>query len=149
MYIPKVICRGTDTHTHTHSHIFSQYSGISSYSFGSSYTNALKQPATARVFHAWVEDWEIGIRYKNDPVTEARLLQKYKGLVFSDPDNNITYSVFEENMEYRRGSNNGWYVIAVSAEEGVEDEVFSLELACELIGLTQQASGVQVIFAAN
>ena len=94
------------------------------------------------MFHAWVEDWEIGIRYKNDPVSEARLLQKYKGLVFSDPDNNITYSVFEENMEYRRGSNNGWYVIAVSAEEGVEDEVFSLELACELIGLTQQASGV-------
>ena len=52
-------------------------------------------------------------------------------------------------MEYRRGSNNGWYVIAVSAEEGVEDEVFSLELACELIELTQQASGVRVIFAAN
>ncbi len=39
--------------------------------------------------------------------------------------------------------------IAESAEEGVEDEVFSLELACELIGLTPQTSGVGVIFDAN
>ncbi len=59
----------------------------------------------------------------------------------------ITYSVFEENMECHRGSNNGWHVIAESVEEGVEDGVFSLELACELIGLTPQASGVGVIFA--
>ncbi len=52
------------------------------------------------MFHAWVVDWEDEIRYKNDPVAEARLLQKYKGLAFSDPANNITYSAFEENMEY-------------------------------------------------
>jgi hypothetical protein len=35
---PNVICRGTDTLTYTH--IFSQYSGISSHSFGRSYTQA-------------------------------------------------------------------------------------------------------------
>ena len=82
-------------------------------------------------------------------MAEALLLQKYKGLVFCDPDNNKTYSIFEENMEYRRGSRNGWFVIAVSSEEGVEDEPFTLELASELIGNTQQASGVKVIHAAE
>jgi DNA topoisomerase VI subunit B len=113
-------------------------------------TNALRAPATERVFHAWVQDWEKEIRYKNDAVNEARLLQKYKGLVFHDPDTNKTYSIFEENMEYRRGNRNGWFVIAVSSEEGVEDdEPFTLELACDLIGNTQQASGVKVIHAAQ
>jgi hypothetical protein len=48
-------------------------------------------------------------------------------------------------MEYHRGSRNGWFVIAVCLEEGVEDEPFTLELACDLIGNTQQASGVKVI----
>ena len=108
-------------------------------------TNALREPATERVFHAWVQDWEKEIRFKNDSVAEALLLQKYKGLVFHDPDTNKTYSIFEENMEYRRGNRNGWFVIAVSSEEGVEDEPFTLELACDLIGNTQQASGVKVI----
>jgi hypothetical protein len=113
-------------------------------------TNALRAPATERLFHAWVEDWEVELRYKNDTVAEARLLQKYKGLVFHDPDTNKTYSIFEENMEYRRGSRNGWFVIAVSSEEGVEDdEPFTLELACDLIGNTQQASGVKVIHASQ
>ena len=35
------------------------------------------------------------------------------------------------------------------SEEGVEDEAFTIELACELIGIMQQASGVMVIHAAN
>ena len=39
-------------------------------------TNALREPATEHVFHAWVQDWEKEIRYKNDAVNEARLLQK-------------------------------------------------------------------------
>ncbi len=40
-------------------------------------------------------------------------------------------------------------MIAVYAEEGVEDEPFTLELACELIGDTHQVSGVEVIHSAN
>jgi hypothetical protein len=43
-------------------------------------------------------------------------------------------------MEYPRGAGNGWFVIAVCAVEGVEDEPFALELACELIGETPQVS---------
>ena len=52
-------------------------------------------------------------------------------------------------MEYQRGSRNGWFVIAECSEEGVEDEPFTLELACELIGNTPQASGVKVIHPAE
>ncbi len=39
---PNVICRGTDTHTYllTYTQIISQYSGISSHSFGRSYWNS-------------------------------------------------------------------------------------------------------------
>jgi hypothetical protein len=46
----------------------------------------LKEPAVQRIFHARVEDWEEDARKKNDCVLEALLLQKYKGLVFYDPD---------------------------------------------------------------
>jgi hypothetical protein len=110
-------------------------------------TNALRAPVTERLFHAWVQDWEQEIRYKNDSVAEAQLLAKYKGLVFTDPDHHNELSVFEGNMEFRRGSRNGWYVIAVSPDEDVEDEPFKLEIACELIGKAQQARGIRVIHA--
>jgi hypothetical protein len=112
-------------------------------------TNALKGPATECVFHAWVEDWEVELRNKNDSIAEACLLQKYKGLVFFDPDSKNTFSVCDKNMEYPRGAGNGWFVIAVFDVEEVEDEPFALELACELIGETPQASGVKVIHSAN
>ncbi len=52
-------------------------------------------------------------------------------------------------MEYRGGVRNGWFVIAVCAVEGVKDEPFALELACELIGETPQVSGVKVIHSSN
>ncbi len=68
------------------------------------------------------------LRNKNDSIAEARLLQKYKGLVYVDPDSNNTFSVCNKNMEYCRRAGNGWFVIAVCAVEGVEDEPFALEL---------------------
>jgi hypothetical protein len=48
-------------------------------------------------------------------------------------------------MEYRQGRGNGWFLLAVSAnDEGNKEEMemFLLELACELIGATQQKRGV-------
>jgi hypothetical protein len=96
------------------------------------------------MFRAYVEDWEQEDRMKNDCVAEARLLAKYKGLVFVDPDTEKTFSVYEKNMEFWRGRNNGWFVLALSSED--EDcEAFSLELACEVIGDTPQANGIMVI----
>ena len=37
-------------------------------------TNTLREPATERGFHAWVQDWEQELRYKNDAVNEAHIL---------------------------------------------------------------------------
>jgi hypothetical protein len=106
---------------------------------------ALKEPAIERVFQAWVEDWEEDARKKNDCVNEALLLAKYKGLVFRDPDSGRSFSVWEQNMEFCRGRGNGWFVVAVSADDEDDNKAFSLELACELIGVTPQKDGVQVI----
>ena len=108
-------------------------------------TDVLKEPAIERIFHAWVEQWEEDIRMKNDPVAEAMLLQKYKNLVFNDPDTKSTMAIWDANMEFRRGKGNGWVLIGCSADPDVEDEPFSLEMACKLIGQTKQADGVQVI----
>ena len=38
---------------------------------------------------------------KNDCVEEARLLTKYKRLVFNDLDSGSTFSVWDRNMEFR------------------------------------------------
>ena len=46
----------------------------------------LNEPAVEHIFCSWVEDWEEEVRKKNDCVSEALLLQKYKVLVFHDPD---------------------------------------------------------------
>jgi hypothetical protein len=49
-------------------------------------------------------------------------------------------------MEFCRGNRNVWFVVAVCAKEEVEDEVFTLELACELIGDTEQKRDAKVIY---
>jgi hypothetical protein len=49
-------------------------------------SDKLKKPEVQCVFQAWVEDWEEEIRRMNDAVVENKLLQKYQGLVFYDPD---------------------------------------------------------------
>ena len=99
------------------------------------------------IFRAYIEDWEKEDRFKNDCVAEARLLAKYKGLVFWDPDTDKTFHV-EKNMEFRRGRSNGWFVLGVSSDQQDDSddcEAFSLEIACELIGDTPQANGIMVI----
>jgi hypothetical protein len=110
---------------------------------------ALKEPQVLRIFKAWVEDWEEEIRMRNDAVVEAQLLQKYQSLVFLDPDTDKTFHVYQGNMEYRRGRGNGWFVLAISADDagGEEEnmEAFSLEVASDLIGSTEQTKGVRVV----
>ena len=108
-------------------------------------TSILKEPAVQHVFRAWVEDWEVEARKKNDCVSETLLLQKYKGLVFRDPDSDNDFCIWERNMEFRRGRGNGWFLLGICATNGVEDEGFSLELACDMIGDTPQREGIQVV----
>ena len=113
-------------------------------------SDALKEPQVLRIFKAWVEDWEGEIRMRNDAVVEAQLLQKYQSLVFFDPDTEKTFHVYQGNMEYRRGRGNGWFVLAICSDDagGGEEEnmvAFSLEIACELIGTTEQTRGIRVV----
>jgi len=114
-------------------------------------TGALKEPAVERIFQTWVKDWEEEARKKNDCVDkEARLLTKDKGLVFNDPDSGSTFSVWDRNMEFRRGRGrgNGWFVVGVSADKPDDEscnEPFALEMVCELIGATKQNEGVKVL----
>ncbi len=86
---------------------------------------------------------------RNDAVVEAQLLQKYQSLEFFDPDDQKPFHVYLGNMEYRRGKGNGWFVLAICSEDagGEEEnmEAFSLEMACELIGTTEQTRGVRVV----
>ncbi len=106
---------------------------------------ALKEPPIKRVFRAWVEDWEEEARKKNDCVAKAQLLAKYKGLVFRDPDTGKAFLIWEQNMDFHRGRGNGWFLVGVCADDEDDNEVFTLEIACELIGETPQWDGVQVI----
>jgi hypothetical protein len=75
----------------------------------------LKEPEVQRVFHTWIEDWEEDARRTNDEVAEARLIQKYKSLVFYDPDTGNTFLIYDQNMEFCQGRGNGWFLLAVSA----------------------------------
>jgi len=111
--------------------------------------NILKEPALQRIFRAWVEDWEQDTRKKNDTVAEARLLQKYRGLVFHDPNTDNGFCIYDQNMEFHRGRENEWFVLGVCSTNAVEDEGFTLEIACELIGGTPQMEGIQVMFREN
>jgi hypothetical protein len=106
---------------------------------------ALKEPQIERVFRAWVENWEEEAQKKNDCVAEAQLLAKYKGLVFRDPDSGKSFLIWEQNMEFRRGRGNGWFLVSDCADDEDNNEAFSLEIACKLIGETPQRNGVQVI----
>ena len=77
------------------------------------------------------------------------MLQKYQSLVSLDPDTEKTFHVYQGNMEYRQGRCNGWFVLAISSDDagGEEEhmEAFSLEMACDLIGSTEQTKGVRVV----
>jgi len=82
-----------------------------------------RAPTIERQFRGWLEDWEKDLLKHNDPVSEARLLEKYKGLAFHDIDQNITYMVYEDNLEYRMYRGGGWCVIGVPPEyNGNNDE---------------------------
>ena len=109
-------------------------------------TDTLSAPVSSRVFRAWLEDWEEEILKKNDCVAEARLLEKYKDLVFFDPDTQVNFTVHGDNLEFRRGKDGGWNLIGNSSDDGVEDEGFAIgEMIIDMIADTQQGPAVEII----
>ena len=105
----------------------------------------LKEPASKRIFRAWIEEWEKESMKVNCPAVEARFLEKYKNLVFWDPDYKVNFVVHPDNLEFRRGRDGGWQLIGNSCDDRVEDEPFSIELAVRMIGETNQAPGVEIV----
>ena len=82
----------------------------------------------------------------NDCVAEARILEKYKGLVFWDPDTKANFTVHEENLEFHRGKDGVWHLIGNSSDESVEDEAFAIgDMIIDMIAETEQRSGVEHI----
>ena len=100
------------------------------------------------MFRAWLEDWEEELLKQNDCVAEAMLLEKYKGLVFWDPDTKVNFTIHKDNLEFRRGKGDGWNLIGNSSDESVENEGFAIgEMIIGMIAETDQAKGVEVIVA--
>ena len=64
------------------------------------------QERKTRIFRAWLESWETEVQAKQDPVNEAKLLQKYGGLLWVDPDHGHTFMASREQMHWSqmRGS---------------------------------------------
>jgi hypothetical protein len=89
-----------------------------------------------RLFHAWREDWEAISSKTNDLVHETKLLRKYGGLRWTDPDSesNQMFIADRDNLEWRRAL--GWCVIA-NGEDGVM-EPWPVKLLPSLIKKTRQ-----------
>lgn len=109
-------------------------------------TSEISQPVRRRLFHAWIEDWEKDLLKKNDCVAEARLLEKYKDLVFFDPDNEILYTVSNENLDFHRGGKGGWFVIGIPADDKYDDEPFKIaDWMVKLIAEHEQEPHIRII----
>ena len=107
---------------------------------------ALEEPFTKRVFHAWVEKWETEIIQKNDCVAEAQLLEKYKDLVFYDPDNKCNYTIHNKNLQFStKRKERGWYLIGIPSNEELDDKHFEITLVDSMIAKTQQADVFEII----
>ena len=110
---------------------------------------SLKATVPQRIFRAWVEEWEKAAIMENDPVAEAQLLEKYKNIVFLDPDTEKSWKIYPTNLEWfkaskRQGISKGWHVIGISED----DEEESFEIEDELLSQmadTPQEEGVVVI----
>ena len=77
------------------------------------------------------------------------MLEKYKNLVFYDPDNDTTYTVCDKNLEFHRknkkkGIDGGWSVIGVDDEDDYEPFVIG-KMLIELIADHEQAPGVEIV----
>ena len=81
--------------THYNSHLNSKYNGCINFDLQLSNceldVNKSKKPSVSKIYQAWLEDWECELLQVNDCVAEACILEKYKDLVFYDPDTKKTF----------------------------------------------------------
>ena len=94
---------------------------------------ALKDKVVNRVFRVWMEEWEKECIQDKDEVAEVLLLERYKGLVFYDPEDKNTYMIETKNMAWykqseRKGIDGSWYVLATSDDDEIESFMIEDEL---------------------
>jgi hypothetical protein len=97
-----------------------------------------------RLFLAWREDWEEVSAKTNCLVHETKLLRKYGGLRWLDPDSesNQMFVADRDNLEWRRGL--GWCVIAVGEDGNMEP--WPVKMLPSLIKKTKQETALNVEF---
>lgn len=102
-----------------------------------------------RLFRAWIEDWEWDAIRTRDVVMEAKLLQKYGGLSWIDPDENELCVATEDAMEYQGGRNGaGWCLIGTCESDGGM-EPWVLDVVIDLIAEYQQPIEMNVEVVVN
>ena len=105
--------------------------------------SSLASQKPARIFRAWLEQWEQDSLKKNDPVMEARLLEKYRDLVFFDPDTGHNFMVGSDSMIFQGGRKGaGWCVNGIR-DDG-EEEPWQLELVIGQVVETTQPAELNV-----
>jgi hypothetical protein len=65
---------------------------------GGGKVNEMVNNTPTRYFRAWLEEWEIDAVKKEDVVNETRLLAKYGGLQWRDPDNGYNKLIADKNI---------------------------------------------------
>lgn len=55
-----------------------------------------------RIFRSWEEEWEATALKKQDPVNSARLLQKYGGMQWYDPDKKVYFRSDDRELEWTK-----------------------------------------------
>jgi hypothetical protein len=97
-----------------------------------------------RIFRAWIEEWEWDCIGDKDVVAEARLLQKYGGMRWYDPDLMGDGAACGDctadtgNMEFQGGRNgSGWCIIATNESDG-SLEPWDINIAIDLIAEYEQ-----------
>jgi hypothetical protein len=110
-------------------------------------TTVLRSVSRNRIYKCWFEEWEKVAVKKNDPVQESKLLQKYKDLIFYDPDTKVNFTIHPGNMEYQRGRSGGWMAIGIPPDGcGLDEEPFQVgEMLIDMIADTQQADNITMV----
>ena len=60
-----------------------------------------REPGHARIFNAWIEYWESEILITRDQENEKCLLQKYKNIRLLDDEDNQTYMIAPEMLDFK------------------------------------------------
>ena len=77
-----------------------------------------------RIFKAYLEDWEHEAIKKRDIINETKLLKKYGGLVWTDPDNNnVVLYADKTSLHWTRVTKKGggYSVIAIGPDYNEDD----------------------------